>query len=105
MVTKQQQTALDRLCDKELATLLEPIIRPTLARMIRLSRSKNEDVSFKACRDILDRGLGKPAQNIKVGNLNNEPLKVSWETTSVISNNTVPTPSGTITVAPEQATV
>ena len=50
----------------QMARRLEDMTPRALTRLSKLVESENEAVSLAACRDILDRSLGKAKQNVAV---------------------------------------
>ena len=50
----------------QMARRLEDMTPRALTRLGKLAQSDNETVALAACRDILDRSLGKAKQNVAV---------------------------------------
>ena len=50
----------------QMARRLEDMTPRALTRLGKLAESDNETVALAACRDILDRSLGKAKQNVAV---------------------------------------
>ena len=50
----------------QMARRLEDMTPRALTRLGKLSESDNETVALAACKDILDRSLGKAKQNVAV---------------------------------------